>query len=387
MAYNPETERWEADSEEGYLTPEGSYQGNPPGQQSPLQSAIAPTSYFGAQTQPAQPKNSPTTWGGYAVPPEFWHWSIAEQTKFINGPNGPGAQAGGAYFDANGMSAGGTNPPAQPEVQAAPAATGSPVTATGQIAPAGPPAPPPPPAKPPVAPSVRGQEPNETRYVQNVDLSKAPAYAPAQFSQGIPGQALLDSILAHPETLGLAQIAQMKEQQKEQALLGQQQQQQLFDQSSANRGTLGSGYGEAFTRGNMQEAINAILSGNRAVDLQAAQTNRNDQLNALTAGLSFGNAGFQRQQAQADENYRGNQDALNRILSQFGINQGVAQNAQQNYAQDLSSFLGLDSAELERQRLEQQGRQFAETMGLNYDQLDQQGQLSALQYLMNYGGS
>lgn len=263
------------------------------------------------------------------------------------------------------------------------AATGSPVSANGTIAP----------AAPMPTPATRGQEPNQTRYVQPVDLSGIHSAGPAQAPQlQLPqgdfsgGQnALMSAILANPETMNPNVVAQMKEAQKEQALLMQHQGQQQYDSSAAARGVLGGGAAQGQAANLQNQTFGNILTGNRNVDIAALGQNRQDQLNALTAsqglaGSQLANA-LQTHAAQlgdtqfnAGQQQQDYQNRINQALSQFGINQGVAGNAQQNYAGDLAGWQAGEGR-----------RQFNNTLGFNYNQLNQNGQNSLLQFLIQSG--
>lgn len=309
--------------------------------------------------------------------------------------NTPEAQA---YAKSQSTPATPAAPTDTPTTPTTPAATGSPVTATGGIPPAQPSAP------PPTPPAPTGQAPNQIRYVTPEDLSKVPAYQAAQLSQfSAPNQgandasqsALMQAILANPGTMNPQVVAQLKEAQKEEALSMAGQNQSTMDQGNVASGRLGSGQAEAASQNNRQQAINAILTGNRNTDVTAASTNRSDQLNALGASSSLAQDQLGRaingytttlggQQAQASENYKAEQDGLNRILAQFGINTGVANNAQQNYSQDLASQLQAFQQSLQTSQFGENQRQFNDTLGYNYNALDQNGQNSLLQYLSQY---
>jgi hypothetical protein len=219
----------------------------------------------------------------------------------------------------------------------------------------------------------------------------------------------------------------------------QRQTQQGFDSSNVARGTLGAGQGDAMKAQLANDTISKILDQNRALDISAAQTNRGDQLNALNASealaqgqlgraqgsynttlggqtaqagvnqaaagsalsrsiagesnqqaaaasrLGMANFDESQQQANAAEQYKAYQsqvaqaqDAVNRVLAQFGINQGVANNAQQNYGTDIAS-------QLAAAQLGENQRQFNSTLGFNYNQLDQNGQLGLLNWLIQSG--
>lgn len=314
--------------------------------------------------------------------------------------------------------------PAAATTPTAPAATGSPVTATGQIAPATPAAPAPTPAPQPT--------PSAARVVTPVSLANVPAYSPtaltntynptpvSQFSapdqSGTNAQqnALMSAILANPETMNPNVVAQMKEAQKEQALSMAGQTQQGLDASSTANGTLGSGAAAANAAANRQSAINSILTGNRNTDIAAASTNRQDQLNAEAASsalaqdqlgratsgyattLAGQTAADQQQQFKSTgdlnaaqlnntNSLASGQDAVSRLLSQFGINQGVAANAQTNYGADLTAALQKWQQQMDAANFGENQRQFNDTLGYNYNALDQSGNQTVDQILQSLG--
>lgn len=211
--------------------------------------------------------------------------------------------------------------------------------------------------------------------------------------QTLQQNSLMNAIMQNPETMNPNVVAQLKEAQKEQALLMQQQAGQGFSQSAAARGVLGGGNAQGQQQTAQNNAFNSILSGNRSTDIAAAQTNRADQLNALNAssGLQKSQldnilAGHAAQlgdtQFNAAQDQQHYQNGINQQLAQFGINQGVAQNAQQNYGADLGAHFGGQNSIMDVMRFLQQGHQFDQSMGFNYNQLDQNGQNSLLQFLM-----
>lgn len=306
-----------------------------------------------------------------------------------------------------------------------PAQTGSPVSADGKI---------PPPTQQVAAPTVQTytaptafhSQPGQGRELQATQLNQTPidTYTPGQMSQfngpnqqGLNSQQnnLVNSILQNPETLNPNVLAQMKGAQKDEALAMQRQLQQGYDQNNAARGTLGGGFAQAQQGQLANNAVNSILTGNRNLDVQAAQTNRADQLNALNASEQIGQGQMGRstqgygaqlagQQAQAGQNFQGfqsrvasQQDAVQRALAQFGINQGVAANRQQNYGQDLGAEMALEQLKQNSAGINNAGqfnlanflegqRQFNGNLGFNWAQLDQQGQGTLMDWLMRNGG-
>lgn len=224
-------------------------------------------------------------------------------------------------------------PPAGQPAPTPPGATGSPVTDTGKIAP---------PA--PVAQATAQMAKNPVPHYQAPDQSAAQG----QIS------ALLQAILANPQTMNDNVVSQMKEAQKSQALLMGQQNQSQLDRSAVSRGTLGSGAQQAMQGENLQHVLGQILDSNRSIDIQQVAQNRQDQLNALQAGESV-------------------------LNGQLG-------RANQNYGTSLQQWLAENNGTMDWARFFENGRQFNNTLGFNYNSLDQQGQLSMLQWLMGQTG-
>lgn len=171
--------------------------------------------------------------------------------------------------------------------------------------------------------------------------------------------------------------------------------------------------------------------GHKAYQSQFDAQNAGTQREIAQAGINQAAAqsGFQRnaqdlqrQGMQSDENFRGfqsranaEQNALQRSIAQFGVNQGAANFNEGQYGTDLSAFmqgrgqdiqkhLGDAGIAMDGRRLSEQGRQFDKgfgldvakfgegqrqfnnQMGFNYNQLDQQGQLSMMDWLRRGGG-
>lgn len=220
--------------------------------------------------------------------------------------------------------------------------------------------------------------------------------------------AWLKDLLLNPETLNAATVSQMKERDKEAALLMQKQGLGQAAQNAASRGlTNGAAFG-AQQNAIRSDVANAILGRNRDLDIAAAQQNRADVLQAL--GLSENILGGQinRAQAQADENYRqftterAAQDAeIQRILSQFGMNEAALASRRADRSLDLQGELGRGGLALDRSRLNESSRQFDaghglnilqflegkrqhnNNLGFNYTQLNQQGQQNLMNTILN----
>lgn len=227
-----------------------------------------------------------------------------------------------------------TNAPAPTAAPApkAPPSTGSPVTDTGKI----------PPAQP------------VAQATTQAATNPAPQYqAPNQSETAGLQSALLKAILGSPETMNANVVAQMKEAQKQQALLMGQQNQSQLDNAGVARGTLGAGAHASMTGQNLQDTMGTVLDSNRAIDIQAASQNRQDQLNALTAGSSVMGA--------------------------------TAQRAQSDYTTGLQGWLAQNNNLGDWAKFYENQRQFNGQLGFNYNSLDQQGQLSFLQWMQNMG--
>ena len=308
-----------------------------------------------------------------------------------------------------------------------PSPTGSPVTDTGKIAPAAPPAPtytaktPLPSAYTPgMVSQYQAPDPSVSQDQMGALLQAVQGGGISQFSgpnqQGTEGQAqaLMNALLANPQTMNANVIAQMKEAQKQQALLMGQQNQSQLDNAGISRGTLGAGAHASMTGQNLQDTMGQLLDANRGIDIQALAQNRQDELNALGASDSFLNNQLSRATQGYNTQLNGQQAEHARALSALSANDSVLNNqtsrATQNYGATLQgqqlqqalaqagaqSQLGLYNADLATelgrsgqqlnflQYMENQ-RQFNGQLGFNYNSLDQQGQQAMLNWLAQMG--
>jgi len=334
--------------------------------------------------------------GRQATPQEVSQWGTNVDPNYMNTIRGAifNTDEAKKYAASQNQPAPTTQPDAKPTADPPRTQqTGSPVTADGKI-PQGAPtlqtytAP----SAVPAAPAQRVLAP------MNLPTTPIPTYDPAQFSNPVGDQqtALMRSILTNPQTLSPSIVAQMKEQGKGDALLMQQQQQQQMDQGFAARGTLGSGAADALRARLGQDTVNNILTGNRNLDITAAQTNRQNELDAMNAGNAYAGQNLAYQGANADQGYKGYesrvaavQDQVQRALAQFGVNAQVAANGQQNYGQDLGAFFNLEglrqgavqtnnSSTMALLNYLENQRQFNDNLGFNYNSLDQSGQNALL---------
>lgn len=205
---------------------------------------------------------------------------------------------------------------------------------------------------------------------------------------------LAQAILGNPQSMGEDVVAGMKNAQKEDALLQAKQAMMQNASSAAARGVL-TGGNTALNDRRIQDATNSdILSGNRAIDAQAAQTNFANRLQAMGAvndllnsqmgratsaydatlsgqqaqsaaneaaaqsRLQTSQADLARQAQQADENFRAfgtkqqaEQANLQRQLNQFQINQAIAGSNLDNYKTDSSNYFAQRGANLADQQL------------------------------------
>jgi hypothetical protein len=341
---------------------------------------------------------------------------------------------------------------------AAPAPTGqasTPVQGDGKI-------PPPQPLpsvqaapQPAPAPQPQNPGPQNTGALQGINLGSQPfstyqagqfqtqvnqpgalpgSYQGSQFSQfqnpnqqalNDAQQQLLQRLLQNPETLGPQQLAQLKEKQKEAALLQEQQGLQNAMQNAASRGTTNGGALAGIQRQLGADRATNVINSNRDLDLAAALQNRQDMTQALGAvesilggQMSRASQGYQNvlqgQTTQADDTRNVSQDAiqralagnaqdldasrlnlqkegmqmdqnfqqfqtqrsaedanLQRLLSQFGINEAVRGSGRADDQFGLQQELGRGGLALDMLRRGDQVDQFGKNLNLNYAQLDE----------------
>ena len=198
---------------------------------------------------------------------------------------------------------------------------------------------------------------------------------------------LVSKVLANPETMTPDVLNKMKQKSMEEALLFQQQQDAKDAEDLASRGfTAPGGLSEARKRKTAEAVQNAILGQNRDFEVQAAQQNRQDQLQALgTAEAILGgqvgrssqvfNDILAGQQANRGDHWTGEQLKLQRDLGQAGINIDQQRVNASNKQFDASH--GLDILRF----LEGQ-RQFNGQNGLGWAQLNQNGQNATMDAIM-----
>ncbi len=199
---------------------------------------------------------------------------------------------------------GGWVPPDHPLAATAGAQATTPGAAAGSAL-TGPYAPPPRPAGTEYTPTpITGTLPT---YTPQTFAGSLPGYTPTTFSGALPSytatnispftapdqaatnaseSALLQQILANPQTLTPQVVSQLMEQQKETAVTGRQQAMDRLWSDAAARGTLPGGYTQASARRVEDATLRDILGGQRDISIRAAEQNRADQIAALAAAES-----------------------------------------------------------------------------------------------------
>jgi hypothetical protein len=214
-----------------------------------------------------------------------------------------------------------------------------------------------------------------------------PSYQPTQFSQFQapdfsqfqPGQdALIQQMLANPESMGANTVNQMKAGQSEAMARMLQDAQARMGQSAVGRGALG-GLAAGARRLN-ESALSDLLGAHRDIDIEAAKTNFNDRLN--TMGAVEGNlasrlgravqgygATLQGQTAQDDAQRFAIQSALQN--EQFDFNRELAQADENRFGYgsqadatkfELDKALGIGGLNIQQGQLGLDGQRLAETI-------------------------
>jgi hypothetical protein len=176
-------------------------------------------------------------------------------------------------------------------------------------------------------------------------------------------QALMERILANPESLSPDVINQMKASSRDTALSQANQLRGDANAALAGRGFSGGGGMQAAAQGAIdQNLLTELLNTNRNTDVGAATQNFQDRLNAVGAGSAFQNDATQRalgvfganqgaQQAQSDDQLRRDQFRADQMNTDRGSN--------------LQEYLGKEGVSLDNRRLSEQQRQFNQTFGFD----------------------
>lgn len=253
-------------------------------------------------------------------------------------------------------------------------------------------------AQGPQGPQQPQQSPVDQANTQAINQWKeqAPAMGvPTNYrSNPLYGQqsAMVQQMMANPHTMGQQQQDQLGERQKESAQRMMQQMGQQQGQQMAQRGFSGnSGSQMAMQQQNQSDLMQQILSGRRDIALQAAQTNRQDELNALNASMGFTGQEFQNDMnlanmglGQINQNRGQN---LQQKLGEHGIDQDMWN---RGFTKDsFNKTFGLDFLRYLQQgdqfnkSLGENSRQFNGQMGLNWANFDANQQNNFLNMLMS----
>ncbi len=210
---------------------------------------------------------------------------------------------------------------------------------------------------------------------------------------GITEQAIL-ALLANPHSLDQRTIDMMKAASREEAAaLGAQEDEQLRAFGFAN-GLDDSRWLASERLASRRSADEAIIRGNREVELTAAERNRADELAAIDRGASYAQQKFGQKQAavaasqsflalESDNAFKtaalqGDRVALREQVNQKAAELGMrADELQLQYTlgimDDLTRRYGIDvGASIDRAKLAQAGREFQEELIFRYTQLAQQ---------------
>ncbi len=212
-----------------------------------------------------------------------------------------------------------------------------------------------------------GQYNGPTYQAQQISQFQAPQFGGMQQQ----AQGLVQQLLANPQSLSPQVLAQMKGQSADQAAILQRQSANQLKAGLAARGiNANSGYGLGQQRALMADTNSNLLNSLRGLDITAAQTGRQDQLNALNAANQFQNLGFQQAlggyQAALqgmDANRNEQQLAIQSALQNWNTNQQAQQLASQ-------SQLAANSNSNQAQSIQNQMRQFGENLGFQREQFD-----------------
>lgn len=279
-----------------------------------------------------------------------------------------------------------------------------------------------------MGPAFTGTEAGAPGHQGRVAVDPGAGYQAGQLSAfqgpqtgtvGAQNTALMEQILANPESLSPEVVAQMKASGKTSAARQQEQLRQQAATTLAGRGFSGGGGMQAAADAAVdQNFLESLLDSNRDVDITAAQTNFQDRLRASQAGTDFQNAASNRaigesgaevQRFGANEGFRQaeSQDDLQRDSFRQG-------QMQQDRTANLQEWLGRNGVNIDTNKLNEQMRQFNQTfgfdvtrflddirrdnrnfgegqrqndnqLGFGYNQLQQQSQNSLLNFLTQNG--
>lgn len=184
-------------------------------------------------------------------------------------------------------------------------------------------------------------------------------------------QDMMRQLLGSGGSMNQTMQDQLFERQKEQSNALAKQFGMMGQQAAGARGFSSGGNAAQAAQSQVNSNLaRELMGGRRDISAQAAQVNRQDQLNALNASMGLDQQGYQQ--------FMGDRSAsLQEWLAQRGDHwQG------QNYGLDNRRFL--ESIRQFNQSLGENSRQFNNQMGYNYANMNNNNQNDFMRYLMGY---
>lgn len=259
----------------------------------------------------------------------------------------------------------------------------------GQAAPAGGPAPGGAPApQGPQAPSYPTYTPQPIQH-RDLPVYSAPTItpysAPDLGSIDAGQRAIIERILAHPETIGDEQMTALNAQAQSDAQQIAAQQTDASRTNAAARGVSDGNAQAARLASITENQGNQVIAGRQQNTLYKLAHDRSDQLGALGAATDFSNATTGRAQSNFSTGLSGtmSQEQLRQAANQSAIQKLLFDNQQDLQNRDENHFAYGTSADGANFRNGQY--QFGNQMGFNYAQLNAQQQQQLIQMLL--GGS
>lgn len=201
---------------------------------------------------------------------------------------------------------------------------------------------------------------------------------------------LMASILQNPESLDARTVGMLKARSADE--LAEMEAAELedlkrFGWATGNQDSNWLASEQAMGR---RERQNALVKSNRDIDLTAAQTNMEDRRKAATLGMQHGEQGRQNVALAADVNLRaasvkGDRYALREQIKAKATELGIAEDEMQlryttELLQDITQRYGIDiGAQIDREQLAQQGREFQEELAFKLADLAEKMQFAYAQ--------
>jgi hypothetical protein len=260
------------------------------------------------------------------------------------------------------------------DAQAAPAPQQATTTPTSPFMPTGKPAiqqaaPAPAPAPTPQPPATAGSVDERGIYHPGTEAPafQAPVMQPVQQQT----ESLLMQALRQPYSLSAQNVAQMKAASREQALAMNQQLQEQFGSQMAARGIdpRSGGLAAAQQADINRQLMGQVLSSNRQIDLQKAQQDRADLLQAIQTGESTQTSALQRAMQTQQAQLAGMEFNRTGQLQQAETTQRALSLDEQR--RQFESAQGWEKEKLGKQ-MAQQDQQFADQLGWSKEQFSKQ---------------